>query len=145
MSASGPWIPESIPGTDSVFYRVPIGWLRKDQRPHTGVFKKNGDSMSTDWEKYSTAADTQARPTNPSRFAVLRLPVDCVRKIQGLTVIHDPVYEPDRTPPNINRAHCSIHGLDASTEIGYEQRVKLALLECCGDNWEIPPGSLVSS
>ena len=100
--------------------------------------------MSTDWEKYSTAADTRARPKDPTRFAVLRLSVDCVRAIRGLTVSHDPVYEPDSTPPNINRAHCAVYGLETSSdisEIGYELRIRLNLLECAGDAWEIPPGT----
>jgi hypothetical protein len=147
MSSGGPWVAETIPDTDSLFYRVPVAWLKKDQRIHSGVFQQRGDAMSADWDRYSSAEETRARPTNAIRFAVVRLPVDCVRKIRGLTLKHDPIYDPDRTPPNINRAHCSVYGLEASAEIaeiGYKERVKLSLLECSGDSWEIPPGFPVS-
>jgi hypothetical protein len=144
MSTSYPWSIETIPDGDWLFYRVPVGWLKPNKKPHPGVFQQRGNAMSADWNKYSTGEETRSRSPNPARFAVLKMSVDCVRSIRGMSVLHDPIYAPNDDPPNVNRAHCAIYGLEASSEIneiGYEERVRLSLLECSGEMWEIPPGT----
>jgi hypothetical protein len=56
------WPIEEIPDQDSLFYRVPVAWLRPaDLNIIPGVFRENKGSISTDWDKYSTAAETRSR------------------------------------------------------------------------------------
>lgn len=54
-----PWPTEDIPNEDSLFYRVPAAWLRADLKVSPGIFRENKGSISADWEKYSTAAETR--------------------------------------------------------------------------------------
>ena len=60
--------------------------------------------MSTDWDKYSTAEETQRRVKSslPEENGVVRLNVGGVRAIKPLSVEHEP--EPD------NRAHTAVLG-----------------------------------
>jgi len=136
-----PWPIEHIPDADSVFYRVPVGFLRADRKPHPGVFRENKGSMSVDWEKYSTAAECRERPGKPERFAVLKLPAQGIRAISNLRLDHDPAYFPNAKPPLINRAHAGVIGVACQPfviEVGYEERVRLELFDLAKD-WEIAP------
>ena len=84
------WPVEEIPDEDSLFYRVPVAHLRPDLKTFPGMFRENKGSISTDWERYSTASETRARQGRPERFAVLRLVAGAIREIDGLTVLHSP-------------------------------------------------------
>jgi hypothetical protein len=103
--------------------------------------------MSVDWERYSTADQTRARPGRPERFAVLRLSVSAISAIRDLTVKHEPIFKPNDLPPLVNRAHSGVYGLERGRveEIGYKERVRLALLDVVGSRWEIDPGAAVQA
>ncbi len=138
------WPIEDIPNGDSLFYRIPISHLRPDRSPHPGIFRESKGSISTDWEKYSTAAQTRARPGRPERFAVMRLLVNGVRDIRELTVSHSPTQNiPDLLD---NRAHTDIFGLeppaDAKPELGRKERIRTELYKRF-NTWEIEPGAPV--
>lgn len=137
------WEVENIPDPDSLFYRVPVGWLKPgDTRISPGLFKENKGSMSTDWEKYSTAAQTRLRPGRPERFAVIRMVAGTVREIDGLTVIHSPVQNINGQVDN--RAHTSVFGLQTSSygpsDLGSKERIRTQLY-LRFNTWEIPPGA----
>ena len=72
---------------------------------HPGVFREQGESMSVDWEKYSTAEESRNRARYPERVGILALITGGVRSIEDLTVLHDPDEERD------NRAHSGVHGI----------------------------------
>jgi hypothetical protein len=138
------WTIEEIPDEDALYYRVPLGWLPSNKQVFTGVFRESGGSMSTDWSRYSSAAQTRARQGRPERFAVLKMVKGQVAAIAGLTVQHSPVQgrpdEPD------NRAHSDVFGLNAprppGAELAPKERIRTALLGIC-NGWEIPPDALV--
>lgn len=137
-----PWPVEDIPDPDALFYRVPTGWLRPgefDVQP--GFFRENKGSMSVDWEKYSTAAETRTRPGSPERFAVIRMIVGMVREIDGVTVVHSPVQDVPGKPDN--RAHTSIFGIETNgtgqAVLGRKERVRIEFMKRF-NTWEIPPG-----
>lgn len=81
------WLSEPIPDDAILFYRVPVGWLKPGNKLHPGVFRENKGSMSTDWSKYSTGAETRARTGKPLSYAVLRLVVSGVTEIGSRNVI----------------------------------------------------------
>ena len=135
------WPVEGIPDPDSLFYRVPVAWLRPaDLRVVPGIFRENKGSISTDWEKYSTAVQTRARQGGPERFAVLRMIVGQVREIDGLSVAHEPIQNVDGQPDN--RAHSSIYGLESSmsaiADLGRKEKIRTELHRKF-NTWEIPP------
>jgi len=135
------WPVEEIPDADHVFYRVPVGWLKPAGTIHSGVFREVGGAMSVDWEKYCTAEESRARPGKPERFGILRMNVGFVRAIRDLSVKHEPVYQPSRTPPLVNRAHSGVHGIEpppGNIELGYNERVRLLLLDRF-HSWYISP------
>ena len=138
------WPQEEIPKGSIFFYRVPKGWLRPDKALHPFVFRENAGSMSVDWDRYSTATETRSRRGRPERFAVVQLPSDSVDKIRLLTSKHEPMFRPDLDPPDINRSHCAIYGIEVPpgvSELGYKERVQLELYEAAGKTWIIPPDS----
>jgi len=135
------WPVEEIPDPDALFYRVSICWLRPtDPKPHPGVFRENKGSISVDWEKYSTAAQTRARQGGPERFAVLKIIVGGARSIDGLTVVHSPVQGVEGQPDN--RAHSSIFGLESpgseNVPLGRKERIRTELFQRF-NTWEIAP------
>jgi hypothetical protein len=136
------WTVEEIPNEDSLFYRVPVSHLRSDRKPVPGNFRENKGSISTDWEKYSTAAETRARQGRPERFAVMRLSVGGVREINELTVVHSPTQNVESLPDN--RAHTDIIGLESSEhdthDLGRKERIRTELYKRFHD-WEIAPDS----
>ena len=137
------WPAEDIPDPDSLFYRVAVGWLRPgESRVAPGVFKENKGSISSDWEKYSTAAQTRSRQGRPERFAVIRMVAGLVREIDGLTVLHSPIQNIDGQLDN--RAHASVFGLESSAstkpDLGRKEKIRTELQRRFGD-WEIPPNA----
>ena len=138
------WPVEEIPDQDSLFYRVSVGWVRPDLKVAPGIFRENKGSISTDWEKYSTASETRARPGKPQRFAILRLIAGPVREIDELTVSHSPVQNVGGNPDN--RAHSDIFGLDAqasgTTDLGRKEKIRTELKQRF-NSWEIPPNAPV--
>lgn len=137
------WPVEDIPNPDSLFYRVPVCWLRADKAA-PGVFRENKGSISTDWEKYSTAAETRSRPGRPERFAVLRMIVGKVKEIEELTVSHEPVQGVEGQPDN--QAHTSIYGLESKivgpADLGRKEKIRSELYERF-KVWEIAPNAPV--
>jgi hypothetical protein len=138
------WPVETIPDADSLFYRVSLGWLRPGNLTyHPGIFRENKGSISADWEKYSTASETRARPGRPERFAVIRMIAGQVRGIVGLTVIHSPTRNVPGLPDN--RAHTCIYGLESHTspqELGRKERIRTELHKLF-NTWEIAPNAPV--
>lgn len=137
------WPIEEIPDPDSLFYRVSVGWLRPgDLRIAPGLFQENKGSISSDWEKYSTAAQTRSRPGRPERFAVIRMIAGLVREIDGLRVSHSPVQNVEGRPDN--RAHTSILGLEspvsAKPDLGRKLKIRTELQKRF-NTWEIPPNA----
>ncbi|MGA3130963.1 MAG: hypothetical protein ABSD59_09195 [Terracidiphilus sp.] len=140
------WPVEDMLDGASLFYRVPVSWLRIDMKPHVGVFRENKGSISTDWDKYGTAATTRERQGRPERFAVIRLSVGGVREIRELVVSHSPTQNVPGLPDN--RAHTDIFGLelpaDAKPELGRKERIRTELYKRF-NTWEIEPGAPVGT
>jgi hypothetical protein len=134
------WPVEEIPDEDSLFYRVPVAHLRPDLKTFPGMFRENKGSISTDWERYSTASETRARQGRPERFAVLRLVAGAIREIDGLTVLHSPTPGIDGLPDN--RAHTDINGLESKSltnhGLGRKERIRTEL-HLRFNVWEIHP------
>lgn len=135
------WPIEEIPDQDSLFYRVPVAWLRPaDLNIIPGVFRENKGSISTDWDKYSTAAETRSRQGGPERFAVLKMIVGRVREISELTVLHEPIQNVEGQSDN--RAHSSIYGLESSAntipDLGRKEKIRTELHDKF-NLWAIPP------
>ena len=139
------WQVEEIPDCDSLFYRFPVGDLPANRKPFPGMFRQNKGSISTDWERYSTASQTRARQGRPERFAVVRMIVGGIRAIDGLTVSHSPTQNIERLPDN--RAHTDIFGMEppappTNPDFGRKLRIRTELHQRFS-TWEIPPGAPV--
>jgi len=135
------WLAEEIPDPDLLFYRFPVGNLRSgDDRVFPGVFAENKGSMSTDWCKYSSAAQTRSRQGRPARFAIIRLVVGQIREIDDMSVVHSPTQNVAGQPDN--RAHTSVFGIEAGVgrpaELGRKERIRTELYRRF-NTWEIPP------
>ncbi len=101
------WESEFVPDLDLLFMRVHRVNLDENGNPLPGAFRNHPtkkDGMSTDWDRYSTAADTRSRGRNPSDNAVVKMKVGQVRRIPEQQVIHTPDLE------NQNRAHTDVFG-----------------------------------
>jgi|SRR5690242_5530869 len=98
------WPIEQIPDDSSLFFRIHKSYLQFGDELPPGVFRDQGGGMSTDWDKYSTAEETQKRVQRsaPEDNGVLSLNVGGVRQISPLTVEH--------TPQPENRAHSEVFG-----------------------------------
>ncbi len=105
------WNIEDIPDNDVLFYRVHVN-NTADGKPIPGAFRDVGDSMSTDWNKYATASESQSRAKKPEKNGILKLNVGSVRSIPQ-TVTHSPDLELN------NRSHTSVIG-DKSTKVRYK-------------------------
>jgi hypothetical protein len=138
------WLVETIPDTDSLFYRFPVGQLGRGSKVFPGVFRENKGSISTDWEKYSTPVQTRSRQGRPEKFAVLRMNAGRVREIDDLTVSHSPVQNMPGQPDN--QAHTDIFGLESPTsekpDLGRKEKIRTQLYERF-NSWEIPPNAPV--
>ncbi len=102
------WESEPVPDEDFLYVRihqtfqrraggVSLGWVKNLPTPEHG--------MSTDWDKYATPEQTQARGRKPAReYAVGKLNAGQVRAIPQQSAVHTPDHEND------NRAHTDIFG-----------------------------------
>ncbi len=118
------WPKEDIPDTHRLFMRVHIKTYTHNGLPVAGAFKNHDGGMSTDREKYATAADTRARGRKlASEYGVVQVLAGKVREIPSQTVEHKPLY-PD------NRAHTDVLG-----EKDEEARTLLRRFS----SWIIPP------
>lgn len=124
MSEAEPWEPELIPDPDRLFMRVQKTFVRNGE-VIPGVFRDQGDGMSTDWEKYSTAEQARGRARVPADNAIVALVVGDVRSVP-LSVDHTP----DEALKN--RAHTDVRG-EKSPE------VRLKLLRLRQPGWVVPP------
>lgn len=108
------WPIETIPDDNYLFLRVHKADIDDEGEPFPRAFRnqpKGSPGMSTDWQKYSTSAETQRRGRKPpEEYAVVRLLTGETRAIPGQQVIH----EPD-TKTN-NQAHTEVFG-DKTTEV----------------------------
>ncbi|SRR5258706_10211100 len=102
------WEIELIPDADRIFMRIHRQWLKPDGTVAPGAFKDQGDSMSTDWDKYRTAQEARTAARVPVDNAVISMNVGKVRTIPNTKVQHDPM--PD------NRAHTGVIGPKTSKE-----------------------------
>lgn len=105
------WNTEDIPEDNVLFYRVHVN-NTENGKPVPGAFRNVGDSMSTDWSKYSTAPESQSRARKPEKNGILELNVRSVRSIPQV-VTHSPDLELN------NRAHTSVIG-DKSTKVRFK-------------------------
>lgn len=128
-AVDGRWPVEDIPDGDRLFMRIYRNFYDfADGRPLPTAFRDHGGSMSTDWEKYSTAEETRNRvdpSKDPLDNAVIALVVQRVRAIRGLRVEHSPDYA------HHNRAHVDVFGDKKAPG------VRLTLSQIC--TVEIPP------
>lgn len=92
-----------------------------------GVFQDHGNSMSTDWAKYSTPRDTKERARRPADNGVISLNVGRTRREAKQIVLHDPLFD--------NRAHTSVVG-----EKSTEARVKLLRIASVNQLLILRPG-----
>jgi hypothetical protein len=97
------WDVEELPDPDLLYMRVHFTQIYEDGALKPGAFRDQGDSMSTDREKYSIPELTRARAqNNPMANAVVSMRVGAVREIPGQTVLHSPI-------PS-NQAHTDVIG-----------------------------------
>ena len=99
------WPIEFIPNEDILYYRMHKMFIEKDTNiiPSAG-FRSQGNSMSTDWNKYSTPEKLRRRANNPEVNRITEMNVGDVRTIP-LTVNHAPDHV------EMNRAHTDVIGL----------------------------------
>lgn len=95
------WTKEIIPDTDRLYMRAHKVHIDEDGNLAPGVFRDQGDGMSTDWNKYATPQDTQIRAKVPGDNAIVSLSVGGVKNIP-LDVQHSPLSD--------NRAHTDVIG-----------------------------------
>jgi hypothetical protein len=102
------WPSEEIPEADHVFMRGHKMHLDADGQFKPSVFKDQGPSMSTNWEKYCASADDcRSRAKDPTANGVLRGHVGSIRENARLTVTHTPVQETEAKP---DRSHTCVIG-----------------------------------
>jgi hypothetical protein len=123
---------EHIPEPDRLFMRVHVKLLPTRQL-HAGIFRERLGAMSVDWERYSSAEDTRGRAPNPDENGVIALITGDVRRIEGLSVEHEPLRS--------NRAHSGIHGLTLPGSLPAEESKtkRRSLLLDLVNGWEIDP------
>jgi hypothetical protein len=126
--------PEEIPNADQLYYRVHVGFVKHaNGKLRPNCFRdKNADGMSTDWSKYATPEQTRRRGAKQvTDYGIAGLPVEAVRLIEALTVVH--------VPRDNNDAHSHVLGLSTAAEILTRQRYEL--YNACGRDWLIPVGA----
>ena len=118
------WPIEVVPDADSLYMRL-LAMFVVAGEIQPGCFRAHGtdDSrgMSTDWDKYSTPAETRKRAESkpPSAYGVLSMIVGSVRGIEGLSVRH--------APSSSNQAHTNVNGVISDPEVDHtEVRERLA-------------------
>ncbi len=98
---------EEIPDIDHLFLRV-----HNKNNNHSAtetyvpaeVFRAQGASMSTEWDKYSTPMKALNNARKPSENTIASFNVGEVRLIPPLKVVHD--------PSRSNQAHTSVFGIE---------------------------------
>jgi hypothetical protein len=123
------WPSELISDDATLFYRAHRQYLEKKTGrllPHS--FRRRFNGMSTDWDKYSTAAETLARSNIPDDNGIVVIAVANVRSIPDITVEHTPYCPPERA--RWNRAHCDVEAAGASEDeknaIWTDRRIEMA-------------------
>jgi hypothetical protein len=135
------WPVEQIPNSCILYYRIHRNQLGAgNRRLVPGLFHQRGDgdarSMSTDWGKYSTAAESQQR-ANPGN-GIVRINVADVRALPNLTVEHSPDCESD-DKAKWNRAHTDVK-VRAATEKEWRERWTASRIELVKyTTWVIEP------
>ena len=115
------WPMEIIPNEDDLYYRIHQMYFKDNPNDIPGSgFRPQGESLSTDWDKYSTPEESHQRAAIPDDNRIVEMNVGDVRVIP-LTVEHNP----DQF--RMNRAHTDVLGLIglSKSEIN-EIRSKLA-------------------
>ena len=72
--------------------------------PSPAMFKEQGGSMSTDWDKYSSPEVTRGRAKSPIDNGILVLEVGGIRGVEDLEVDHVPLLQ--------NQAHSQVTGIE---------------------------------
>src|SRR5215208_3921735 len=105
------WPTEEIPDSDKLYYRVHKA-LVPDGRLRPAIFRQQGESLSTDWERYSTPEASRLRARDPSKNGIITMIAGFVRSLD-MAVEHSPDEE------NGNRAHTDVLRLEGprSTEL----------------------------
>ena len=128
------WRAEEIPDSNRLFMRVHVNGLLEGEL-HPGVFREIDGSMSTDWEKYSTAEKSRNRATQPEENGVIALIAGGVRRIEGLAVRHSPDIASD------NQAHTDILGVESPKCV--PPKVRKTVIRAClfkqFNKWELLP------
>lgn len=96
------WQIEPIPDSGQLYMRAHKTYYTTRGVMTPGVFKDHGAAMSVEWDKYAEPEHTRGRALIPSDNAVISLEAGEVRKIDRLTVLHEP--EDDV------QAHSGVHG-----------------------------------
>ena len=110
------WPVEEIPDGDTLFMRMHKDHFRNG-KIQAGVFRAQGGGMSTDWSKYATPVQTLNRARIPEDNGVIGLPVQKVRAIPSLSVVHSPDIQ------TRNRAHTDVRGINENkTEARFHLR-----------------------
>ena len=97
------WPEEPIAVAEVLYMRVHRSFVSAGQL-QVGVFRDQGDNMSTDWQKYATPAETRARAKVPADNGVIAMVAGDIANIDGLSVRH----RPDIVRQN--RAHTGVIG-----------------------------------
>jgi hypothetical protein len=122
------YVVEPIPDSDKLFYRIHPKWLDNGEII-PGAFREINDGMSTAWSKYSTAKNLQDRAK--VLVGIVSLSVGGIRAIDGLVVVHDPLF--DETDGVDDRAHSLVKGIPKDKKL--KARVRDMLLDL--SFWEI--------
>jgi hypothetical protein len=114
---------EEIPNEDWLYLRVFHAHV-EDGEPTAAAFRDHVSEgrrpgMSVNWNRYATAEETRSQGSQgPEKYGVVKMLAGEVRRIQGLSVEHDPEW------PN-NRAHSEVYGNKR------DQEVKVRLMRAC--------------
>lgn len=125
------WPVEEIPDADSLFMRIHRQWIKPDGTLWPTCFRNRPDDrggMSTDWERYSSPADTRQRARRPDDNAVVRMTAGSVRTIPGQTVRLSPIVGHPTIPDN--RSHIDVDGskeADPETQLRFLQTASIVL------------------
>jgi hypothetical protein len=86
------WVVEVIPDAHRLYMRVHKMFVYQGDFV-VGVFRDQGEGMSTEWEKYSSPEDARSRARVPSENGIIEMVSGSVSEIPGLRVQHAPDLE----------------------------------------------------
>ena len=86
------WVVEVIPDTQRLYMRVHKMFVYQGDFV-VGVFRDQGEGMSTEWEKYSSPEDARSRAKVPRENGVIEMIAGSVSETPGLRVQHAPDLE----------------------------------------------------